>query len=116
MNGPATSSSSDPHWSNYSASTTRDLYYDIQCEAFEHGAGEFAPVTHPDGTLWENSFTDYAHRLRMNFVFLYLAQKIHLWQDLWILDLGCGRGRWSRQCAILGANVVGADISLEAAR
>jgi SAM-dependent methyltransferase len=61
-----------------------------------------------------NTFTDYAHRLGMKRVFDVLLGEWGSLRDRTVLDLGCGRGRWTREYAALGARVTGVDISPDA--
>lgn len=63
---------------------------------------------------WVNRFTDYAHRLGMKHVFKVLADKYGSWTGRSVLDLGCGRGRWTKEYSARGATVTGVDISPEA--
>lgn len=84
----------------------------------EHGAkddnGGLGAVIFPGECLWVNRFVDYAHRLGMKNAFQFLEAQ---WGSLAmrrVLDLGCGRGRWSREYASRGAEVTGIDCSAEA--
>ena len=71
-------------------------------------------VIHPGEGLWVNQFTDYAHRLGMRNAFVFLESKGQSLSNRSVLDLGCGRGRWSRKYASRGAQVTGVDISPDA--
>jgi len=57
-----------------------------------------------------NRFDDFAHRLGMRSNFRSMGEL----RGLRVLDLGCGRGRWSREFARRGASVTGIDWSNEA--
>jgi SAM-dependent methyltransferase len=71
-------------------------------------------VIGPDSTRWVNSFTDFAHRLGMKRAFAALDSNWGSLASRSVLDLGCGRGRWSKEYAARGAAVTGVDISEEA--
>jgi len=71
-------------------------------------------VIAPDASLWVNRFTDFAHRLGMRKVFAVLESEWGSLAKRSVLDLGCGRGRWSKEYAARGAVVTGVDISQEA--
>jgi SAM-dependent methyltransferase len=85
---------------------------------FSGSADELAPVIFPSAPQSLNRFVDYAQRLAMRRAFKYLTTRLGNveWCEVRVLDLGCGRGRWSRQFARLGAHVTGVDISPEAVR
>lgn len=57
-----------------------------------------------------NRFDDFAHRLGMRLSFSALGDLA----GRRVLDLGCGRGRWSAEFASRGARVTGVDWSAEA--
>ena len=61
-------------------------------------------------------FTDYAHRLGMRNSFAYLTAQWGTFENLSVLDVGCGRGRWVREFASRGCQVTGLDVSDEAVR
>jgi SAM-dependent methyltransferase len=73
-------------------------------------------VIGPDADPLVNRFVDYAHRLGMKAAFGMLESRLGSLNGREVLDLGCGRGRWSKEYAHLGARVTGADISPEAVR
>ena len=75
---------------------------------------ETAPVINPTGSKLLNRFTDYAHRLGMRRGFQYLTRRRGSLNGAKVLDLGCGRGRWTKEYTLRGARVTGADISREA--
>lgn len=75
---------------------------------------ELSAVIDISANRWVNSFTDYAHRLGMKHVFKVLAEEWGLLTGRSVLDLGCGRGRWSKEYAARGAKVIGVDISPDA--
>jgi SAM-dependent methyltransferase len=77
---------------------------------------ELAPVIAPwDGWL-SNAFTDFAQRLAMRRAFELLRSRHGSLARLSVLDIGCGRGRWSRIYAAQGGLVTGVDISVDAVR
>jgi SAM-dependent methyltransferase len=61
-----------------------------------------------------NRFADFAHRLGMKRAFASLEGQWGSLANRSVLDLGCGRGRWSREYASRGAHVTGVDISPDA--
>ena len=75
---------------------------------------QFIAVIGPGANRSVNSFTDFAHRLGMKRAFKFLERQWTSLANRSVLDLGCGRGRWSKEYAKRGANVTGADISQEA--
>lgn len=72
------------------------------------------PVTSPKEPRWVNRFVDFAHRLGMKKAFAFLRSSLGSLQGRCVLDLGCGRGRWTREYASRGCRVTGVDISSEA--
>lgn len=73
-------------------------------------------VIDPDASFWVNRFKDFAHRLGMKKAFGVLEGEWGSLAKRSVLDLGCGRGRWSKEYAARGAVVTGVDISQEAIR
>lgn len=71
-------------------------------------------VIAPGAGPWVNGFMDFAHRLGMKKTFDVLEAQWGSLAGRSVLDLGCGRGRWSKEYAARGATVTGADISPEA--
>jgi SAM-dependent methyltransferase len=71
-------------------------------------------VIGPDASAWVNRFTDFAHRQGMKHAFRVLERECVSLHNRSVLDLGCGRGRWSKEYAARGAQVTGVDISQEA--
>src|SRR6185295_535556 len=65
-------------------------------------------VIGPGSNRFVNSFTDYAHRLGMKKAFNFLERRWSSLANKSVLDLGCGRGRWSKEYANRGASVTGA--------
>src|SRR5262249_1064557 len=63
---------------------------------------------------WVNRFTDHAHRLAMKNAFARLEAQWGSLANRSVLDVGCGRGRWSREYASREAGVTGVDISPDA--
>src|SRR5579875_3148028 len=91
------------------------LFRELHNEALERDPQDrLAPVISPwDGRLC-NAFADYAHRLAMRTAFAYLERKFGSLKDLQVLDIGCGRGRWSQEYGVRGARVTGVDVSEDA--
>ena len=77
---------------------------------------QIAQARGPAGAIVEanpklvNLFDDFAHRLGMRANFRRLGRL----EGLRVLDLGCGRGRWSAEFVRRGARVTGVDWSAEA--
>ena len=63
---------------------------------------------------WVIRFKDFAHRLGMKKAFASLEDEMGSLRGRSVLDLGCGRGRWTREYASRGALVTGVDISPDA--
>jgi ubiquinone/menaquinone biosynthesis C-methylase UbiE len=92
-------------------------YRQVHHEVIEGDARDpLSAVIGPDADPLVNRFVDYAHRLGMKGAFRTLENKLGSLNGREVLDLGCGRGRWSKEYAQRGARVTGADISLEAIR
>jgi SAM-dependent methyltransferase len=68
-------------------------------------------VIGPDASQLVNRFTDFAHRQGMKTAFKTLESKLGSLNGRPVLDLGCGRGRWTKEYAHRGAKVTGVDIS-----
>jgi len=75
-----------------------------------------AAVIAPDANRLANRFTDFAHRLGMKEAFTQFRREWGSLTGRTVLDVGCGRGRWSKEYATRGAKVTGVDISPEAVR
>lgn len=98
-----------------SAEQMTRYYSCVHQEALKRDRGDsLSAVIAPDANAWVNRFTDFAHRLGMRRVFTILAREWGSLANRSVLDLGCGRGRWSKEYAARGAFVTGADISPEA--
>lgn len=100
-----------------SAEEMKAYYLQLHERAIAHNPGEdLNAVIAIDANRWVNRFTDYAHRLGMKRVFKALASDWGSLAGRSALDLGCGRGRWSKEYAARGATVTGVDISPDAVR
>jgi SAM-dependent methyltransferase len=98
-----------------SAAEMAEYYRQVHRDAIRRDSRDLlAPVIHPSGHPWVNRFTDYAHRLGMQRAYRYLESEYGSLDGLQVLDVGCGRGRWSREYAWRGAQVTGVDISEDA--
>jgi SAM-dependent methyltransferase len=98
-----------------SADEMANYYLRVHHEVLARDAHDsLSAVIGPDANGLVNSFTDFAHRLGMKRAFTFMESQWTSLAKRWVLDLGCGRGRWSREYAKRGANVTGVDISLEA--
>jgi SAM-dependent methyltransferase len=71
-----------------------------------------SPISNPGESPLVNKLFDFGHRLGMQEALKRLGRL----EGKGVLDVGCGRGRWSREFARRGANVLGIDWSLEAIR
>jgi SAM-dependent methyltransferase len=69
-----------------------------------------SPVCTPEESNRINRFYNFGHRLGMREVFKRLGDL----KGKRVLDVGCGRGRWSKEFAGRGAEVLGVDWSREA--
>jgi SAM-dependent methyltransferase len=74
------------------------------------GGDRLGPVCIPDGSAGVNRLYDFAHRLGMRSIFSGLGDLA----GKRVLDIGCGRGRWSKEFAARGALVTGIDFSSDA--
>ena len=93
----------------------KSYYLRLHREAIARNSQEsLSAVIDISQNRWVNSFTDYAHRLGMKRAFKILTREFGPLDGRAVLDLGCGRGRWSKEYAGRGASVTGADISPEA--
>jgi len=98
-----------------SAEEMKSYYLRLHQQAIAHNRREaLSAVTDISANRWVNRFTDYAHRLGMKRVFKVLADEWGSLTGRSVLDLGCGRGRWSKEYAARGARVTGVDISPDA--
>jgi ubiquinone/menaquinone biosynthesis C-methylase UbiE len=92
-------------------------YRQVHHEVIDRDARDpLSAVIGPDADPLVNRFVDYAHRLGMKRAFKTLENQLGSLNGREVLDLGCGRGRWSKEYAQRGARVTGADISPEAIR
>lgn len=71
---------------------------------------QLKPVCNPDEPDIINRLYNFGHRLGMRKVFKRLGDL----KGKRVLDVGCGRGRWSKEFARRGAKVIGIDWSREA--
>jgi ubiquinone/menaquinone biosynthesis C-methylase UbiE len=100
-----------------SAEQMAAYYRQVHHEVMDRGALDpLSAVIGPDADPLVNRFIDFAHRLGMKAAFRILEGKLGSLNGRAVLDLGCGRGRWSKDYAHRGAKVTGADISPEAIR
>jgi SAM-dependent methyltransferase len=98
-----------------SAEQMAAYYRQVHHQVLKHDARDpLSAVIGPDAEPLVNRFIDFAHRLGMQFAFSTLESKLGTLNERAVLDLGCGRGRWSKEYAKRGAKVTGADISPEA--
>ncbi len=104
---------SRPKWS---ADEVTKYYREVHVRALRDSRDSLAPVINPGWSDWTNRAIDYAHRQGMARALRYLSKQFADWSGLHVLDLGCGRGRWSRMYSARGAEVVGLDISVDALR
>lgn len=100
----------------WSADAVRKYYREVHVRALRDNRDSLAPVIDPGWSDWANRAIDYAHRQAMARALRYLSMQFADWSGLRVLDLGCGRGRWSRMYSARGAKVVGLDISVDALR
>jgi ubiquinone/menaquinone biosynthesis C-methylase UbiE len=100
-----------------SAEQMSAYYRQVHHEVIDRDARDpLSAVIGPDADPLLNRFVDFAHRLGMKAAFSTLESKFGSLNGRAVLDLGCGRGRWSKEYAKCGAKVTGADISPEAIR
>jgi len=100
-----------------SAEEMTRYYTRVHREVVKRGAHDpLSAVIAADASALVNRFTDFGHRLGMKNAFRILEAKWGSLENRSVLDLGCGRGRWSKEYAKRGARVTGADISPEAIR
>jgi SAM-dependent methyltransferase len=99
-----------------SAGEMRKFFRGVHRASAAHNSTDaLAPIIDPrPAKRWPNRLRDYAHRLGMELAFAQLEHEISDWSGLRVLDIGCGRGRWSREYAARGAAVVGVDVSADA--
>ena len=112
MAHPKDESAAEP--GKMSAQQMRDYYRRVHAGAFARGEDEFSPVIHPGEAGLVNRFADLGHRQGMRNAFAFLEDRWGPLTGRAVLDLGCGRGRWSSAYASRGAAVTGVDISSEA--
>lgn len=92
-----------------------EFYRDIHRKWVETDPNNsLAPVTCPAAPRWFNYFVSFAHQLGMEKAIAFLRSKMGPLEGRSVLDLGCGRGRWTKKYASFGCRVTGVDISLEA--
>lgn len=90
-------------------------YRQVHHDALERDACDpLRAVIGPDANSLVNRFFDFSHRLGMKAAFTTLESRLGTLSGRSVLDLGCGRGRWSKEYAIRRAKVTGVDISAEA--
>ena len=98
-----------------SAAGMAEYYRELHKRALERNKEDrLDAVIHPGAARWVNRFADFAHRLGMKRAFAALQGEWGSLTGRRVLDLGCGRGRWSREYASRGADVTGVDISPDA--
>ena len=98
-----------------SAEEISDYYRRVHQEALLRDADDsLGPVIGPNASDLVNRFTDFAHRLGMRRAFGFIEREWGSFVGRAVLDLGCGRGRWAKEYSSRGAEVTGADISLDA--
>jgi SAM-dependent methyltransferase len=101
--------------SKMSAEEMRLYYQQLHRWALAHDRNEMlGAVIDITANRWVNNFTDYAHRLGMKRAFRFLEDQWGSLKGRAVLDLGCGRGRWSKEYAARSAQVTGVDISPDA--
>ena len=93
----------------------REYYREVHRRCLEaEPCDSLAPVTCPTEPRWINRFVSFAHQLGMKKAFAFLKSNLGSLRGRSVLDLGCGRGRWTKRYASQGCHVTGVDISLEA--
>jgi SAM-dependent methyltransferase len=98
-----------------SAEEVASYYLRVHQEALKRDkCDRLGAVIGPDANPWVNRSTDFAHRLGMKNIFRILESQWGSLSHRSVLDLGCGRGRWSKEYARRGAELTGVDISAEA--
>jgi SAM-dependent methyltransferase len=101
----------------YSPDQMADYYRGIHGKWLETDPNDsLAPVTLPNEPRWVNSFVSFAHQLGVEKAFALLRSNLGTLRGRSVLDLGCGRGRWTKKYASLGCEVTGVDVSLEAVK
>jgi len=101
--------------SKYSPDQMAEYYRDIHRKWVESDPKDsLAPVTCPHEPRWVNYFVSFAHQLGVEKAIAFLRSNMGPLEGRSVLDLGCGRGRWTKKYASLGCRVTGVDISLEA--
>jgi len=99
----------------FSSDELTEFYRRIHRNSLETNPHDnLTPVTCPSEPRWVNYFVNFAHQLGMKRAFAFLASNLGSFSGLCVLDLGCGRGRWTRDYVSRGCRVTGVDISLEA--
>lgn len=92
-----------------------EYYRNIHRQALiENASNALAPVIYPGSAMALNEFVNYAHKLGMSRALDFLEAELKGLRGRKVLDLGCGRGRWSIEYGQRGAGVTGIDISPEA--
>jgi SAM-dependent methyltransferase len=98
-----------------SASEITRYYTEVHRNALAHDPGDPLDAVIASGeNRWVIRFKDFAHRQGMKKAFAALEDEMGSLRGRSVLDLGCGRGRWSREYASRGALVTGVDISPDA--
>ena len=99
----------------YSSDQMAEYYRGIHRKCAETDPQDsLAPATCPEEPRWVNYFISYAHRLGAEKAFAFLRSNLGSLRGRSVLDVGCGRGRWTKQYASFGCRVTGVDISQEA--
>jgi len=99
----------------YSSDQMANYYRGIHRKWVETDPNDsLTPVTCPNEPRWVNYFVSFAHQLGMEKAIALLRSNLGSLRGRSVLDLGCGRGRWTKKYASFGCRVTGVDISLEA--
>ena len=88
---------------------TKSYWIELHREGIRNN-DQLSPVCYPDESGMLNRLYDFGHRMGMREVFKRLGDL----KGKRVLDIGCGRGRWSKEFAGRGAEVLGVDWSREA--
>jgi len=100
-----------------SADQMAEYYREVHRKCLETKPNDnLAPIIYPTEPRCVNCFTSFAHHLGMQKAFAFLKSNLGSLSARCVLDLGCGRGRWTKKYASLGCRVTGVDISFEAVK